>query len=288
MTEIPQPAGLPASLTDRGRPLVFGVLNVTPDSFSDGGRYADVGAAVSAGVEMAAQGADVIDVGGESTRPGAARVTPDVEMARVLPVITALAGQGIAVSVDTMDAEVAAAAAAAGAVLVNDVSAGQADPRMLSVLAGLEIPYVVMHWRGHGYEMDGMAEYHDVVQQVRGELDRRVAACLDAGISRDRIVIDPGLGFAKTAIHNWQLLRDLSVFTETGLPVLVGASRKRFLGALLAQEGTPRDVSQREAATIAVSALATFAGAWAVRVHEVRGNADAVRVARAWMTGGQH
>lgn len=286
MNSAPQPQGLPQRLLNSEHPLVFGVLNVTPDSFSDGGRYVGVSAAIDAGLQMIGCGADVIDVGGESTRPGATRITTAEERERVLPVIAGLVAHGVPVSIDTMRAEVAGAAVAAGAALVNDVSGGQADPEMLDAIAALDVPYVVMHWRGHSDQMDSLAEYGDVGTQVRAELLSRVEACTAAGIDNRRLIIDPGIGFAKTAEHNWRLLNELPKFVELGYPVLLGASRKRFLGALLAANGTPRDVLDREAATIAVSALAATNGVWAVRVHEVRGNADAVRVAVAWANGG--
>lgn len=286
MKSAPQPQGLPRPLLNRGRPLIFGVLNVTPDSFSDGGRYVGPQAAIAAGRQMIASGADVVDVGGESTRPGAVRIPVEEELERVLPVISALAAHGVPVSIDTMRAAVARSAVDAGAVLVNDVSGGQADPAMLGTIASLDVPYVVMHWRGHSNEMDALADYGDVGEQVRAEVLARVDACTEAGIDRRRLIIDPGIGFAKTADHNWQLLKELPMLVELGLPVLLGASRKRFLGALLAANETPREVLDREAATIAVSALATMNGVWAVRVHEVRGNADAVRVAVAWANGG--
>lgn len=286
MNTPPQPVGLPSTLVDRGRPLVFGVLNVTPDSFSDGGTYASSEDAVAAGRGMVLMGADVVDVGGESTRPGAERIGAQAELDRVLPVIEGLVSHGIPVSIDTMRAQVADAAVAAGAILVNDVSGGQADDAMLDAVASMNVPYVVMHWRGHSGEMDALARYHDVVTEVQAELNDRVEACVAAGIDLNRLVIDPGLGFAKTPEHNWALLQGLEVLVDMGLPVLVGASRKRFLGELLARSGTPRAVAEREAATIAVSALAAINGVWAVRVHEVRGNADAVRVACAWANGG--
>jgi len=275
------PAGLPATLpTDRT--LVMGVLNVTPDSFSDGGRFDNTAAAVKHGLELVAAGADLVDVGGESTRPGAVRVGTSVERDRVVPVIAELSAAGVIVSVDTMDAGVAQAAVRAGAVMVNDVSGGLADPAMLAAVAALGVPYIAMHWRGFSGRMDELATYHDVVSEVVSELADRAAAAVAAGIAPERLVIDPGLGFAKHAEHNWTLLRHLDVIFALNLPVLVGASRKRFLGSLLASpDGTPRDVLQREDATTAVTALVARAGVWAVRVHEPRAAADAVRVAAA-------
>lgn len=276
------PAGL---LSRRDRCLVMGVLNVTPDSFSDGGRFADVEKALAHGSTMAAQGADVIDVGGESTRPGAERPSMDQESARVLPVVAALASAGLTVSIDTMRATVARDAVAAGASLVNDVSGGLADAAMLSTVADLGVPVVLMHWRGPSASMQHYAEYDDVVLAVRDHLAQRVEAALAAGVSEQAIALDPGLGFAKRPEHNWALLHRLQTLLDLGFPVLVGASRKSFLGALLADADGPRAVEQREAATTAVSALAAASGAWAVRVHDVASSADAVRVAARWRTG---
>jgi len=265
----------------------MGVVNVTPDSFSDGGRYLDRDDAIEHGVAMYRRGADLVDVGGESTRPGAHRVEADAELARVLPVIVALARAGVPVSVDTTRASVAAAALDAGARLVNDVSGGLADPDMAKVVADAGVPWILMHWRGRSDVMDSLARYDDVVTDVRAELLGRVDAALAAGVSPDALVIDPGLGFAKTAEHNWALLRNLSSLVDTGLPVLVGASRKRFLGTLLATpDGTPRPADGREVATLAVTALAAAAGAWGVRVHEVGASLDAVAVAAAWRCDG--
>ncbi len=279
------PAGLPAALAGLDRCLVMGVLNVTPDSFSDGGRWLDAEGAVAHALEMTAAGADLVDVGGESTRPGAERVDPDEERRRVLPVVEALAAQGVVVSIDTMRASTAEAAVGAGAVVVNDVSGGLADPRMLPAVAALGVPYVAMHWRGHSDRMGGLASYDDVVADVASELGVRLDSAVAAGVDVDRVVLDPGLGFAKESDHNWALLRRLDVLLGLGRPVLVGASRKRFLGALLADDHGPRVLVGRDDATDAVSALAALAGAWCVRVHDVRGSRDAVEVARAWDRG---
>lgn len=271
------------------RCLVMGVVNVTPDSFSDGGRWFDAGRAVEHGLRMVEEGADIVDVGGESTQPGAQRVPADEELRRVLPVVTELARQGVAVSVDTMRAEVAAASVDAGAVLVNDVSGGLADPEMARLVAATGVSYVLMHWRGHSHDMQKRAVYTDVVQEVHDELDRRMAAVVDQGVDPGQIIIDPGLGFSKSPdrAHNWALLAHLDRLAGLGRPILVGGSRKRFLGRLLSDaEGNPRDFTDCDDATVAVTALAAFHGAWAVRVHDVRPNADAVRVARAWRTGG--
>lgn len=270
--------GLPAP----GRCLVIGVVNTTPDSFSDGGLLPDAAAAVAHGLRLVGEGADVVDVGGESTRPGAARVSEREECRRTLPVVEALAARGVPVSVDTMRASVAAAAVDAGARLVNDVSGGLADEAMLPLVARLGVPYVVMHWRGHSADMQARAVYGDVVAEVAAELRGRVKAAVAAGVGRDRIVVDPGLGFAKLPEHSLALLRDLDALLRLEHPVLVAASRKGFLGALLAgADGTPRPVGDREDATAAVSAVAAARGAWAVRVHAVRASADAVRVAAA-------
>jgi dihydropteroate synthase len=262
-----------------GRTRVMGVVNVTPDSFSDGGRFADPSAAVQHGLRLLADGADLLDVGGESTRPGAARVDAHEEAARVLPVVAALADSGAVVSVDTMRAGVAEAAVEAGAQMVNDVSGGLADPRMLHVVASTGVAYTAMHWRGHSHDMQSRAVYEDVVAEVCAELQRRAEAAVHAGVDPRKLVLDPGLGFAKTAEHSWELLRSLSALRELGQPLLVGASRKGFLGALLADaSGEPRPAGERDAATAAVTVLAAQAGAWAVRVHEARASADAVRV----------
>ncbi|SHE74286.1 dihydropteroate synthase [Streptoalloteichus hindustanus] len=266
-----------------GRCAVVGVLNVTPDSFSDGGRYLDRDDAVRHGVEMFRRGADMVDVGGESTRPGADRVAPAIEAARVVPVIRELVAEGVPVSVDTMRAEVAEAALAAGATVVNDVSGGLADERMASLVAEAGVPWILMHWRGHSRRMNDLARYADVVTEVRDELRARADAALAAGVDAAALVLDPGLGFAKNAEHNWALLNRLDVLLDLGLPVLVGASRKRFLGALLADaDGRPRPPDGRELATAVVSALSAAAGAWGVRVHDVDSSLDAVAVAHAW------
>ncbi|WP_318202107.1 dihydropteroate synthase [Streptomyces sp. SCL15-4] len=271
-------AGLPAW----DRCAVMGVVNVTPDSFSDGGRWFDTTVAVKHGLDLVAQGADLVDVGGESTRPGATRVDEAEELRRVIPVVRGLASEGVVVSVDTMRASVAERSLAAGAVLVNDVSGGLADPAMIPVVAAAGAPFVVMHWRGflQGGNVKGV--YEDVVAEVVTELHARVEAVLAGGVAPDRVVVDPGLGFSKEAEHDLALLAHLDRLHALGHPLLVAASRKRFLGRVLAgPEGAPPPARERDAATAAVSALAAQAGAWAVRVHEVRATADAVRVARA-------
>jgi dihydropteroate synthase len=260
----------------------MGVVNVTPDSFSDGGRWFDPEEAVRHGLDLVGQGADIVDVGGESTRPGATRVPLEEELARVGPVIRELSRQGVVVSVDTMRAEVAQMAVEAGARLVNDVSGGLADPEMPRVVAASGVPYVVMHWRGHSHAMDRRAVYGDVVTEVREELAKRVASVLAEGVGEEQIVLDPGLGFSKNPEHNWALIAGVDRLAELGYPLIVGASRKRFLGRLLAApDGTPRPFDRSDDATLAVTALAAQAGAWCVRVHDVRPNADAVRVAAA-------
>ena len=263
----------------------MGVVNVTDDSFSDGGRYLDPAAAVAHGLALIADGADIIDVGGESTRPGAVRIDAAVETARVLPVVKELVAHGLTVSIDTMHAAVAKAALENGAAIVNDVSGGRADPAMAPLMADAGVPWVLMHWRSVSDPRPHDAPaYGDVVSEVRDELLAAVEAALAAGVAEKNIVIDPGLGFAKTAHDNWALLRALPELVETGIPVLVGASRKRFLGALLAaDDGTPRPPDGREVATAIISALAAQAGVWGVRVHDVRASVDAIKVVGAWL-----
>jgi dihydropteroate synthase len=264
-------------LPRRGRCLVMGVLNVTPDSFSDGGCYADQAAAIAHGLEMHAAGADYVDVGGESTRPGADRVDAAEECRRVVPVVRELAAAGARVSVDTTRAEVAAAALEAGATLVNDVSGGLADEGMARLVADAGVPWVLMHWRGHSREMYAAARYGDVVTEVGAELTARVEDVVATGVDPGQLVLDPGLGFAKNAEHNWALLAGLDRLVALGLPVLVGASRKTFLGRLLTgPEGEVRPVEGREAATVAISVLAAQAGAWGVRVHDPVQSLDAI------------
>lgn len=261
----------------------MGVLNVTADSFSDGGRYLDHDAAVAHGRAMYAEGADLIDVGGESTRPGAQRVDAEAELARVVPVIAALAADGIPTSIDTMRASVARAALAVGVSMINDVSGGLADEGMTALAAEYDVPICLMHWRAHSASMQRFAEYDDVVADVIDELMQRVAEAEGAGVRRERIILDPGLGFAKNADHNWKLLQATDRFVALGFPVLIGASRKSFLGRLLADGDEPRPPDGREDATTAITALAAAAGAWAIRTHAVRPSRDAVEVAAAWM-----
>ncbi|MDT0424401.1 MULTISPECIES: dihydropteroate synthase [Streptomyces] len=270
-------------LPEWDRCAVMGVVNVTPDSFSDGGRWFDTEAAVKHGLELVAQGADLVDVGGESTRPGASRVDEAEELRRVVPVVRALAAEGVTLSVDTMRARVAEAALDAGAHLVNDVSGGLADAAMVPMVVATGAPFVVMHWRGFSEDMNARAVYADVVGEVVSELEQRMAAVVGAGVAPERVLLDPGLGFAKATEHDLVLLAHLDRLRALGRPLLVAASRKRFLGRVLAGDtsAAPPPARERDAATAAVSALSAAGGAWGVRVHEVRASADAVRVARA-------
>lgn len=262
-----------------GRTLVVGVVNVTPDSFSDGGEWLDPDEAIAHGLHLLAEGADIVDVGGESTRPGAVRPPQEVELSRVLPVIAALAAAGGVVSVDTMRPEVAERAVRAGARLVNDVSGGRAEPEMLPTVARLAVPYVCMHWRGHATDMQSRASYRDLAGEVVAELAEQVEAALSAGIRRDRLVLDPGFGFAKTGEHNWELLTRLDELDAMGLPLLYGLSRKAFLGTLLAAaDGSPRPARERDDASLALTTLLAWRRVWGVRVHRVRPSADAVAV----------
>ena len=273
---VPDLAGFPAL----GRTRVMGVVNATPDSFSDG--YPTADQAVRHGLALVTAGADLLDVGGESTRPGAQRVSEAEELQRVLPVVQRLVAAGAVVSVDTMRASVARASVQAGALLVNDVSGGLADPEMLDVVAGLGVAYVAMHWRGHSVDMQQRAGYTDVVAEVTAEMAVRRDAALAAGVGADRLLLDPGLGFAKQGPHSWSLLHALPQLASLGHPLLVGASRKAFLGVLLADgSGTPRPPLERDAATAALTVVIAQAGAWAVRVHDVGPSADAVRVVAA-------
>lgn len=260
----------------------MGVVNVTPDSFSDGGMWFTPEAGVAHGLELLQQGADILDVGGESTRPGAARTSEDEELRRVIPVIRELARHGARISVDTMRAAVAAQAVEAGASMVNDVSGGQADAGMARVVAAAHVPFVVMHWRGHSDTMQRRASYDDVVSDVCRALTERVADLCGRGVGRDQLIVDPGFGFAKLAEHNWSLLAHLDALRSLGLPVLVGTSRKTFLGRLGVPEGgEPRPPDQRDAATAATTVIAGLAGVWGVRVHEVASSVDALRVVAA-------
>jgi dihydropteroate synthase len=269
-------------------PTIFGVINTTPDSFSDGGRFADASMAIAEGIKLHGEGAHVIDVGGESTRPGALRISADEECGRAIPVIDGLVAAGIPVSIDTMRASTARVAVEHGASFVNDVSGGLADGAMFPAVAELNVPIIVMHWRAQSHDVEKWAQYDDVVMDVVNELTVRVRDALKAGIARTNIIVDPGLGFAKEAEHNWAILRGLPRLGAMGFPVMVGASRKRFLGALLADEnGTPRDPAGRDEATAVISALAAERGARYLRVHDVARTRDALLVRQAWMNGGR-
>ena len=241
--------------------LIMGILNVTPDSFADGGKHNEFDAALARGLEMIQEGVDIIDIGGESTRPGADRVIEAEEIVRTIPVITELAKHGVKISIDTMRASTAEAAISAGASIINDVSGGLADPLMLQTAARLQVPYIAMHWRGQSKDMNSKAIYTDVVIDVISELQERITAALDAGIDPNNLIIDPGLGFAKEADHNWAIIDAVDDFVALGYPVLIGASRKRFLG------GDSPD--EREQATIDITKRLASTGVWAVRVHSV-------------------
>ncbi|MFM8844276.1 MAG: dihydropteroate synthase [Actinomycetota bacterium] len=261
--------------------LVMGILNVTPDSFADGGRHFSLEDAITRGAKMIEEGAEIIDVGGESTRPGAERVEEESEKARVLPVIKELVAMGATVSIDTMRSSVAKEAISLGAKYVNDVSGGLADPKMAQLIARNQgVQYIAMHWRGHSKEMNSLAKYEDVVRDVRRELAERTEALVNEGIDPDQIIIDPGLGFAKEAVDNWALLKDLERISLLGFPVLVGASRKRFLGELL-DGATPDD---RESASVAITTLLARMGIWGVRTHSVKPHKDAIKVVERWMS----
>lgn len=270
-------ADLPAD-----RSLVMGVLNVTPDSFSDGGRFTSADEAVAEGLRMHYAGADIIDVGGESTRPNADLISPDEEQHRILPVVAALVKAGALVSVDTMHASTAAKALDAGAALVNDVSGLDYDPEMPALIAERKVPYVLLHRRGTATTMASLADYENVVDEVIAEMSQVRDAFVAAGVDPHQIILDPGLGFAKDEAHNWTILRAIDRFNALGHRVLIGASRKRFLGTLLTSAGKAAAPQERDSATVAVSALAAAAGAWGVRVHDVGPNLDAVKVSAAW------
>ena len=267
----------------RTRPVIMGILNVTPDSFSDGGQFEETGAAIGRGVELHEQGADLVDVGGESTRPGAERVPVAEELRRVLPVIEGLVARGVAVSVDTMNSETARAAADAGASMINDVSGGLSDPGMYRAVAETGLRYVAMHWRGHSTDMEALATYDDVVTDVRNELRSRLDEMTAAGVDPAKVILDPGIGYAKSAEHNWALLSRLDEVRALGHPVLVGTSRKRFL-ARFATDGAP--TTERDLPTAVTSALAAKAGAWGVRVHDVPSTRTALEVWHAWESEG--
>jgi dihydropteroate synthase len=274
--------GLPDQLRQLNRTLVMGIINVTTDSFSDGGKHLDIDDALRRAHTMIVEGADIIDIGGESTRPGAERISEQVERTRVIPLLREMVDLGAIVSVDTMRASIAEEAISAGALLINDVSGGLADPVMGEVIAATRVPYIAMHWRGHADHMQSVAHYENVAHDVRDELAARIDGLLIQGVELEQIIVDPGLGFAKTPSHNWELLRNFKVLNDLERPILSGASRKRFIGELLAMDGVDRPLDERDDATIALSALVAQAGAWCVRVHEVLGNRDAVEAASAW------
>jgi dihydropteroate synthase len=276
--------GLPQS----GRCLIMGVLNVTPDSFSDGGHYVALETAVCHGLSLMRDGADIVDVGGESTRPGAARTSEAEELNRVIPVVSALARAGVAVTIDTMRRSVAAAAVSVGAIGVNDVSGGLADPTMASFIAEARVLYIATHWRAPSHDMANHAVYRDVVADVAAEMRQRLTVLERAGVDLDRVVVDPGLGFAKTADHNWQILHHLRSLRHLGHPIMIGASRKSFLRALLSESADAVSVEALDSATAAVSALAAAAGVYCVRVHDAKSSALAINMAHAWATGGRH
>ncbi len=266
---------------------IWGIVNVTPDSFSDGGRFFDTDRAIAQGRTLVREGATVLDIGGESTRPGAERVEPAAEQQRVLPVIAALAAEGIPVSVDTINATTALAAVAAGARIVNDVSGGLADPDMLSAVAGSGADYAIGHWRGHSTDMYARADYQHASREVAAELQERMAAAAAAGLAPARLIVDPGIGFAKAGAQNWEVLRGLDDVLALGPRVLIGTSRKRFLAdtlAALLPDGDAQDIDEerRDLATAVTSALAARAGVWAVRVHNVAATRDALAIAAAW------
>ena len=282
MADVDAPAARTTPTAPRHRTLIMGVLNVTPDSFSDGGVYLDTEAAIKRGLELVEEGADIVDVGGESTRPGAARVTLEQEQLRVIPVIGALARAGVRVSVDTMNASTALQAVDFGATYINDVSGGIADFFMARVVRESDATFIASHWRGHSVEMDAQALYKDAPSDITRELGDRVTALLADGVRPEQLIVDPGLGFAKNAEHNWQMLGRLGELKALGYPLLVGASRKRFLSSLLPDDATMED---RDAATVAVSVLAAQAGAWGVRVHAVARTYAALRVLESWEHG---
>jgi dihydropteroate synthase len=273
-----KPIATVSDLPQPGRTLVMGVVNVTPDSFSDGGQWFDPADAVRHGLALLDEGADLVEVGGESTRPGATRTDVAEELRRVIPVIRELSRAGARIGIDTMRPQVAAEAVFTGARLVNDVSGGQADSTMYATVAELGVPYVCMHWRGHSDVMQSQASYTDVVSEVIAELGQLTVAALAAGIAPEHLIVDPGFGFAKTGDHNWQLLRRLDEFDALGLPLLIGVSRKAFLGSLLADGGQPRRPIERDDATVALTTVLAERRVWGVRVHSVRANRDAIAV----------
>ncbi|MFM1826006.1 MAG: hypothetical protein RLZZ37_641 [Actinomycetota bacterium] len=272
-----KPSGLPQQLSNLERCLVVGVLNVTPDSFSDGGKFLDKDIAITQAKKLISDGADMIDIGGESTRPGANQISIDEEIARVIPIINELKKENIFISIDTMKHEVAQAAIEAGAIMVNDVSGGLADEKMHETVAKLEVPYVLMHWRGHSKNMDELAKYNNVTQEVISELNSQINKAIDKGIKKEKIVLDPGLGFAKNPEHNWQILKDIKKFNDLEFPIYIGASRKRFL-APFSLNNDSSNLEDRDLATSVISTYSAINHAWAVRVHDAKSSSIAVRL----------
>ena len=272
-----KPSGLPLELNNLDRCLVVGVLNVTPDSFSDGGKFLEKDIAINQAKKLISEGADLIDIGGESTKPGANQISIDEEIKRVIPVIQELKKENILISIDTMKHQVATAAVEAGAIIVNDVSGGLADEKMFETAGKLNVPYVLMHWRGHSKSMDDLAKYNNVTQEVISELNSQVKKAIDQGIKKEKIVLDPGLGFAKNPEHNWQILKDINKLNELNFPIYIGASRKRFLAPF----SLIKDSSNLEDRDLATSVITTYSAlnhAWAVRVHDAKSSAIAVRL----------
>ena len=272
-----KPSGLPIELNKLERCLVVGVLNVTPDSFSDGGKFLNKEIAIKQAKKLIADGADLIDIGGESTRPGANQISIDEEIQRVIPVIEELKKENILISIDTMKHEVALAGVNAGAIIVNDVSGGLADEKMFETVANLNVPYVLMHWRGHSKNMDDLAKYDNVTQEVISELNSQINKALDKGIKKEKIVLDPGLGFAKNPEHNWQILKEIKQLTDLGFPIYIGASRKRFLAPFSLNKDTS-NIEDRDLATSVITTYSAINNAWAVRVHDAKSNSIAVRL----------
>ena len=272
-----KPSGLPNELSNLDRCLVVGVLNVTPDSFSDGGKFLNKKTAIEQAKKLISDGADLIDIGGESTRPGAEQISIDEEIQRVIPVIAELKKEKIFISIDTMKHEVAKEAIKAGAIMINDVSGGLADEKMFETVAELDVPYVLMHWRGHSKNMDDLAKYDNVTQEVINELKIQIDKAINKGVKKEKIVLDPGLGFAKNPEHNWQLLKDIKKLNELGFPIYIGASRKRFLAPFSVNS----DSSNLEGGDLATSVITTYSAlnnAWAVRVHDAKSSSIAVKL----------
>ncbi|MFZ9908252.1 MAG: dihydropteroate synthase [Candidatus Nanopelagicales bacterium] len=271
------PSGLPNELSKLDRCLVVGVLNVTPDSFSDGGKFLDKKTAIEQAKKLISDGADLIDIGGESTRPGAEQISIDEEIKRVIPVIEELKKEKIFISIDTMKHQVAEEAIKAGAIIVNDVSGGLADEKMFETVAELDVPYVLMHWRGHSKNMDDLAKYDNVTQEVINELKIQIDKAINKGVKKEKIVLDPGLGFAKNPEHNWQLLKDIKKLKDLGFPLYIGASRKRFL-APFSIKSDSSNLEVRDLATSVITTYSALNNAWAVRVHDAKSSSIAVKL----------